>query len=92
MSRLITIPKNTPVEVAKGEISRNNERLTNLGLGVKALGELLFTAADAGELGKETAACTGYLLNELGGVISDTLNMNTMLSIHIQAAEQEGRK
>lgn len=63
-------------------ISDNENRLHTLVLGIKSIGTLLHSAEEVSET---TVREVGYLINEIGVIMNDTLNQSTEIENEIFA-------
>ncbi|MBL1379183.1 hypothetical protein [Zobellella iuensis] len=86
----ITITRTLTKADAEKHIARHHTRVANIGVGIKALGEML-TGIDP-EVGIDTdlASDTGHLLHEVGQVIVDSLNEIAEIEKALMLARETG--
>lgn len=77
---------------AKDQITRNNQRIASLSLGVKAIGKLLYSVDDNIGLSDDVRCETGYLLDAIGEIMLETLNDSTHIEINSQLKSEERKQ
>lgn len=70
--------QNDNVEASE-QITRNNHRLSSFALGLQGIGVMMYQHDDSAGLSDDTKAQLGYLIEEIGTVMLETMNENTRI-------------